>query len=278
MSKRFSLCGLACIILLCSLTGYVYPHSETDHPAKSNPDSSQLQTQFELGQRATQSGNLEEARKIFEELLRWSTQLDDKKYMSISLVNLGFIHLRIMEYSDAYARFVQAQKLAIGNEKFTEGLMSYADGMAKQKAGDHDSAVIALENARKIYEELGVVEGQIFAYTGLADSYFAKSDFKKTVAYYLAVLRKIKEQGSKGREVIEADTLFKMGRLHRLFSRYDEAIEDFRKAGVCFRVIGLLNEEATASIQIAEILKVPLKSTSDVSKCAGKNQLLNKTS
>jgi CHAT domain-containing protein len=237
-------------------TGCTISHAQNDQVENnSSPETLQLQKLFEEGNNAIQSGKFKEAKEIYERLLKEITPEGDKSIISGSLVKLGFVHLQLREYSEAYASFSKGLEFSTGKDhRVCEGSMLYADGMAKQSEGKHVDALQAFEAALTIAEELGSAEGQIFIHLGMADSYFFLSDFNSTLSSCLVALRKIKELGSKRWEDIEADTLFKMGKLHRLLSRYDEAIENFRESGVCFRQIGLLDMEAATSNQIAEIL------------------------
>jgi len=228
---------LVFVVLFATLSECKLLFAQSDEHSHSIPDNPDLQVLFESGKRAAESGNIEEAKPIFEKLLQDSMRVGSNKYAYLSLLNLGILHLKSALYSEANVHFTKALEMAGDNEKkLCEGLIYYADGMSKQQAGEHDSAILALDNARKISEELGIVEGKIFTSMAMANSSFAKGDFSSTLSHYLSILRNIR--GSEAWKITEAETLFKMGKLQRLLCRYEEAIENFRKAVSSFGQTG----------------------------------------
>ena len=102
-------------------------------------------------------------------------------------------------------------------------------------AGKFEDSIKTFSVATKVAEREGLTELAPGVYFGLGQSFERLSDFENALSSYRSALRSLRAGNWKDKITLEAGTLFQMGKIHRWFSQYEEAIELLRTAALKYQ-------------------------------------------
>lgn len=125
-------------------------------------------------------------------------------------------------------------------------------GWSHREAGNLREAARAFTEVIKVAEREGLAKLVVYGYEQLGSLFEGLGEFEQALMHYQTALQRLRAGDWKGEPRLEAEILFLMGRIYRLLSQYEEAIEHLHTAAVKYREAQDAKGEAAALTQLAE--------------------------
>lgn len=196
---------------------------------------------FDLGNILYFLSNFRKAIKYYEEVLKISYEIGDRRNEGSSKGNLGNAHLSLGEYRKAIEYYEIALKISqeFGNRQL-EGNYLNNLGNAYRNLGEYLKAIEFYEEALKISRQIGdrLNEGSIIG--NLGNAYRNLGEYQKAIGYFekaLKVSRQIRNRQG------ESNHLGNMGIVYEKLGKYLNAIDYYEEALKISREIGFQQGE-----------------------------------
>lgn len=151
-------------------------------------DSKALGLDVNIGCLYLDQKNYSQATQIFTEVLKKSHEINEDKYVHLSIINLGIIHYDLGNYKKSYSYFKQILDAdGIKNQLLIQKATNYSSFLAL-KLGRKEEAKVHFNKAITNENERGKMELQLF----WGDELIAQNSFEDAISKYFAALENAK--------------------------------------------------------------------------------------
>jgi signal transduction histidine kinase len=173
-----------------------------DLPASGDPQT-ELTLRAALAEARAAQGDSPEARDAAQRWYEAAQRLGSAADKAAASIHLGWFHTRVAEYDAALARFVEA----LGQDGLTahprlRALALHGRGRVHGTRGDPDRAVPDLEEARRIFTEIGDEESRAEVTSALGVVSGMRKDFTVARAHFLEALATFRALGDRRQELV----------------------------------------------------------------------------
>jgi serine phosphatase RsbU (regulator of sigma subunit) len=174
-------------------------------------------------------GDYGKAVEYYQQSLRISENINDKKGIAASLGNIGGIYLLLDKYDKALDYELRAQKLLgeLGNK---EGLASTYNnlGLIYNAKDDYEKALEYNNSSLALYRDLGDKHGMSASYGNIGELYMNLKDTPKAIEFYLkslAISEEIEDQQARGKTKASIATAYAQQKKFPLAIEYAKSAE-----------------------------------------------------
>ncbi|MBI3988855.1 MAG: CHAT domain-containing protein [candidate division NC10 bacterium] len=126
-------------------------------------------------------------------------------------------------------------------------------GWSHYEAGNDQEALAAFTEVIEVAERERLPKFVVYGYEQLGAVFESLGEFEQALTHYQTALQRLQEGDWKGDPTSEPWILVQKGKIYRVLSQHEEAIEHFRQAAVKYREAQEAKGEAEALTQLAEI-------------------------
>jgi tetratricopeptide (TPR) repeat protein len=174
----------------------------------------------------------DEAVTIYQESLKITEELGDKRGIAITLGQLGNVHYAQGRYDEAVTMYQESRKIAeeLGDRNGI-AITLHQLGRIHQDRGRYDEAVTMYQESLKIFEELGDRSGIANTLHQFGMIHHAQGRYDEAVTMYQESLKIEEELGNRNGIAISIE---QMGRIFQAQGNYKEALRSYLNAFAIF--------------------------------------------
>jgi tetratricopeptide (TPR) repeat protein len=203
------------------------------------------------GEALLNRGQLNEAFDYVTIARRYALTCGDSEVLCKSVLALGNVYARMNRYALADKAWSEALTLAnINGDVRLQGRILVNKAIISQRYGDHDQAIVILEDARRRLEKVGDLHGLAGCYDCIVSSYTEKDEPKLAMRSFEKLEELARQLDDKR---LDAITQFRRGALHLKQDEFTEALEPLEEA---YRLFKGLGDRKNRAIVLCNLIRV----------------------